>query len=72
MSAKVSECLTGKCGCEGGAEDPCKFKRCGNCDYPVDPRTGKTLVDHVCDDHDICPDCAGPLNDRRVYGSLVD
>lgn len=68
---KVSDCLKGKCGCEGGAEDPCKFKRCSNCDYPISD-DGKTLVDHASEDHDICPYCDGPLSERRIYGSLVD
>ena len=31
---------------------------------------GKTIVDHACEDHDICPDCRGPLDQRRVYGLL--
>ena len=68
--AKVSTCLNGKCGCDSASA--CKFARCDNCDYPVDRATRKTLVDHWCDDHDICPTCDGPLNDRRVNGSLVD
>jgi hypothetical protein len=67
--AKVAHCLSGECVCRDASE--CRFKRCGNCDYPVSG-DGKTLVDHVCDDHDICPDCDGPLNDQRIYGSLVD
>lgn len=69
-SAKVSDCLSGKCGCENAGN--CRFARCDNCDYPKDRTTGKTLVDHGCDEYDVCPDCDGPLNERRVYGSLVD
>ncbi len=68
---KVSQCLSGECKCQGGAEDPCRFKRCSNCDYPVS-EDGKTLVDHSCEEWDVCPECGGPLNDRRIYGSLVD
>lgn len=68
--AKVSDCLSGKCACENAGK--CKFARCDNCDYPKDRATGKTLVDHGCDEYDVCPDCDGPLNERRVYGSLVD
>lgn len=44
-------------------------KRCANCDNPIDAQ-GKTIVDHACEDHDICPDCRGPLDQRRVYGLL--
>jgi hypothetical protein len=70
MDATVSDCLKGKCECASAAE--CKFARCDNCDYPKDHVTGKTLVDHRCRDHEICPDCDGPLNDQRIYGALVD
>lgn len=69
-TAKVSTCLNGKCGCVNA--EVCKFARCNNCDYPIDRATGKSLVDHGCDEYDVCPDCDGPLNERRVYGSLVD
>jgi len=68
-ATKVSDCLNGKCACKSASE--CRFKRCSNCDYPT-TEDGKTLVDHSCDDLDCCPFCAGPLNDRRIYGSLVD
>lgn len=64
----VSDCLNGRCNCRSSAE--CKFTRCKNCDNPVDD--GKTLIDHQCDEFETCPDCGGPLNENRVYGSLVD
>lgn len=65
---KVSDCLSGRCDCKNAAA--CKFTRCKNCDYPID--SGKTLVDHRCDDYETCPDCGGPLNEHLIYGSLVD
>lgn len=70
LNPKVRECLKGKCACVNAEQ--CKFARCDNCDYPKDRVTGKTLVDHGCDEYDVCPTCDGPLNERRVYGSLVD
>ena len=69
-AVKVGDCLTGKCGCESAAK--CKFARCDNCDYPIDRATRMTLVDHWCEEHDVCPTCDGPLNERRVNGSRVD
>lgn len=69
LPATPEDCIFGKCGCRRAAE--CKFDRCKNCDFIVDAE-GKTLVDHSCDEHETCPDCGGPLNERRVYGSLVD
>lgn len=68
-STKVGDCLKGKCVCNSASE--CRFKRCGNCDYPT-TEEGKTLVDHSCRDYETCPVCDGPLNDNRIYGSLVD
>lgn len=67
--AKVVDCLNGTCDCQDAAV--CKFKRCANCDYPVSDG-GKTLVDHSCEEYDTCYLCDGPLNDRRIYGSLID
>jgi hypothetical protein len=66
----VSLCLNGKCDCESASK--CKFTRCDNCDYPIDSITHKSLVDHYCEDHNICPMCDGPLNERRINGPLVD
>ena len=65
--ATAADCIFGKCGCRSAAV--CKFKRCGNCDWPINAN-GRTLVDHSCEDWDICPECGGPLNERRVYGAL--
>ena len=70
VNPKVRECLKGACRCDNAST--CKYARCSNCDYPVDRATRMTLVDHGCEDHDCCPFCGGPLNERRVYGSLVD
>ena len=70
LNPKVRECLKGKCRCANASE--CKYARCNNCDYPVDRVTGRTLVDHSCNDYDTCPTCCGPLNERRIYGSSVD
>ncbi len=65
--ASIESCLSGSCGCRNAGA--CSFKRCKNCDYPIGA-DGKTLVDHSCDDHNICPDCGGPLNERQIYGAL--
>ena len=70
VNPKVRECLNGQCRCVNAGA--CKYARCSNCDYPVDRETKKTLVDHGCDDWDVCPYCDGPLSERRIYGSLVD
>lgn len=69
LPATPEDCIFGKCGCRSATE--CKFARCKNCDYIIDAE-GKTMVDHSCDDHDICPDCGGPLNERHIYGALSD
>ena len=66
--ATAAECIEGKCGCADATA--CKFVRCKNCDGIMDA-AGKTLVDHSCEEWDICPDCGGPLNESRVYGALV-
>lgn len=70
VNPKVRECLKGQCCCANAAQ--CKYARCSNCDWPVDRESRKTLVDHSCDEYDTCPVCDGPLNERRIYGSLVD
>lgn len=66
MTTTPSDCISGKCPCLRAAE--CAFARCKNCDNIVED--GKTLVDHSCDDHNTCPDCGGPLNERQIYGAL--
>lgn len=56
-------CLTGKCDCASASK--CKFKRCKNCDLPVDD-TGKTITDwcgygEVYEER-ICPDCSAVMS----------
>lgn len=63
----LEDCIFGKCGC--ASAEACRFWRCENCDNVVDSG-GRTLVDHYCEEYDVCPDCGGPLNERRVYGAL--
>lgn len=63
----AADCISGKCECANA--EKCVFRRCSNCDHPMD-QTGKTLVDHSCSEHDTCPECGGPLNDRMIYGAL--
>ena len=50
-------CLTGKCWCNGAAD--CYFKRCGNCDGPLNAE-GKTFDDDWSEDFNRCPDCGAP------------
>lgn len=71
LPATVTDCIFGKCDCRSAAV--CKFTRCKNCDWPIGD-DGKTLVDHGGQDEhlEVCPDCGGPLNERRVYGALSD
>lgn len=69
IKTTVEHCILGKCSCPSAAE--CKFTRCKNCDN-IMSADGKTLVDHSCDEWDTCPDCGGPLNERHVYGALID
>lgn len=67
LPATVADCIFGKCGCADASV--CKFARCNNCDNVVGAYK-KTLVDHSCEEWETCPDCGGPLNERRVYGAL--
>lgn len=66
---KLGLCLTGQCDCANAAA--CKFKRCSNCDMPVDD-AGKALQMDVYgpggpfmrygdDEWPDCPECGGPL-----------
>jgi len=64
---QIEACLGGTCDCSNASA--CSFTRCKNCDNPIG-ENGKTLVDHSCEEHETCPDCDGPLNDRRIYGAL--
>ena len=68
ISDMTAACLTGKCNCESA--NSCKLARCNNCDYPIDRKSRQTLVDHWSDESEVCPDCNGPLNDKRIYGAL--
>lgn len=55
---RIESCLCGACWCRGAKD--CFFKRCRNCDSPIDAE-GKTLDPEWADEHHSCPDCDGKL-----------